>query len=182
MATRQDFELAFRLLLGHEGEFSNVHADPGNWTGGRVGQGTLKGTKWGISAAAYPHLDIRNLTQAQAHDIYERDYWNKVEASAWPPRLAFIVFDAAVNNGPTRAIRWLQQAVGATVDGIIGPQTRSRVAAALTRSETSVVVEFSAHRLRFMVELSTWSTFRGGWSRRLVQVPFEAANYWPTAT
>jgi hypothetical protein len=32
--------------------------DPGNWTGGAIGKGELRGTKWGISAQTYPQIDI----------------------------------------------------------------------------------------------------------------------------
>ncbi|MBO0736556.1 MAG: secretion activator protein [Alphaproteobacteria bacterium] len=180
MATREDFTLAFELLLGHEGAFSGIRTDPGNWTSGRVGVGELRGTKWGISAAAYPHIrDIRNLRVEQARDIYFDDYWTRAFCHEMPPRLAFVHFDAAVNNGPSRAVRWLQQAIGAGVDGVYGPQTRERMQAAVERDETHLITEYHAHRLRFMVELTTWGTFRGGWSRRLVKVPFEAAAYWP---
>jgi lysozyme family protein len=182
MATRQDFELAFRLLLGHEGEYTDNRNDRGNWTGGAVGQGELKGTKWGISAASYPRLDIRNLSLTQAHDIYESDFWQRAGCHDMPPRLAFVHFDAAVNNGVGRAVRWLQQVVGAGVDGRYGNDTRTAMQAAVTRDETHVLIEIHAHRLRFMAELtgpSGWPTFRGGWSRRLVKVPFEAASYWP---
>ena len=179
MADRADFELAFTLVLGHEGELSLDRQDRGNWTTGVIGQGELKGTKWGISAMSYPHLDIRNLSTQQAHDIYLPEFWEKVGCHEMSPRLAFVVFDAAINNGPARAIRWLQQTVGATQDGQWGPNTRAATERATARDETRVIVEVHSHRLRFMSELSTWNHNRGGWSRRLVKVPFEAAAYWP---
>lgn len=176
--TREDYQQAFKLLIGHEGTYSSVPADPGNWTGGRPHQGTLKGTKYGISAASYPNLDIRNLTLSDARDIYMRDFWVRSGCHDYSPRVSFIVFDSAVNNGVSRAVRWLQQTVGATQDGTYGPQTRGAVQRAIARNENHVIVEFHAHRLRFMSELQTWPTFRGGWSRRLVQVPLEAATNW----
>ena len=41
-----------------------------------------------------------------------------------------MVFDVAVNSGPRRAVRMLQQAAGANlVDGIFGPATMKAVAA-----------------------------------------------------
>src|SRR5438270_5735304 len=71
------FEQAFAFVIGHEGGYSAGPTDPGNWTGGRCGLGECRGTNWGISAAAYPQLDIRALTQAQAAEIYRRDYWDR---------------------------------------------------------------------------------------------------------
>ena len=44
------FDEAFKRLIGHEGGYSTDRRDPGNWTGGRVGVGTLKGTKFGLAA------------------------------------------------------------------------------------------------------------------------------------
>ena len=59
-----NFERCFAFTLGAEGGYSNNPADPGNWTGGAVGNGELRGTNFGISASAYPQLDIANLTQS----------------------------------------------------------------------------------------------------------------------
>ena len=56
-----NFEKAFERLIGHEGGYSTDRNDPGNWTGGKVGSGTFKGTKYGIAANTYPNLDIKNL-------------------------------------------------------------------------------------------------------------------------
>lgn len=47
------FDKAFNRLIGHEAGYSNDRRDPGNWTGGKVGIGTLKGTKFGIAANTY---------------------------------------------------------------------------------------------------------------------------------
>jgi lysozyme family protein len=64
MATHDDFLRAFELLVGHEGGFTDDPRDTGSWTGGNAGAGQLKGRKYGISAASYPNLDIKNLQLA----------------------------------------------------------------------------------------------------------------------
>ena len=117
------FEQAFAIVVGHEGGFDTTRADPGNWTGGAVGRGALRGTKFGISAAAYPAVDIASLTADDAAAIYRRDYWVRIRGDDLSPALALLVFDAAVNNGVRRAAGWLQEAVGAVVDGEIGNET-----------------------------------------------------------
>ena len=72
-----DFHKVFTgTILPHEGEYTTASNDPGNWTGGKVGKGKLNGTKYGIAAASFPKLDIKNLTIAQAEAIYRRDYWD----------------------------------------------------------------------------------------------------------
>lgn len=176
MASEEDFALSFKLLIGHEGGYTNNPSDPGNWTGGKVNSGTCKGTNYGISAASYPDRDIAALTLDDAMAIYRRDYWRKAGCDDLPARAAFIVFDAAVNNGVGRAVKWLQSIVGSPADGAYGPATQRAVKAALTKdpSGDTIAGEFHANRLRFMVELDTWPTFRGGWSRRLAKIPLQA--------
>ena len=61
-----NFDKAFDRLIGHEGGFTNDSRDAGNWTGGKVGVGKLVGTKFGLSAATYPTLDIKNITIVEA--------------------------------------------------------------------------------------------------------------------
>ena len=49
-------------LIEREGGYVNDPDDPGGET------------KFGISKRAYPHLDIKNLTEEHAADIYYNDY------------------------------------------------------------------------------------------------------------
>lgn len=158
------FDVAFERLIGHEGKFTDDSKDKGNWTGGRVGTGELKGTKYGVSAAAYPHLDIKNLTLAQAKDIYRRDYWGRAGADQYDGAIAFQVFDAAVNHGIENAVRFLQRAAGVADDGYIGPVTLGAVQG---MTVTDVLMRFNAARLRFYTQLSTWPEYSKGWALRI---------------
>lgn len=159
-----NFTIAIDRLLSHEGGYSTVRADPGNWTGGRVGVGELKGTKYGIAAASYPTLDIKNLTHAQAVSIYRRDFWNAINADTLPLAVGFQLLDGAVNSGPAQALRWVQRAVGVADDGRIGPVTL----AAIKRADVSdVVLLFNAERLDFMTRLKNWPDAGKGWARRI---------------
>ena len=167
------FKQAFAFVVGHEGGYTAAAADPGNWTGGRCGAGECRGTHWGISAAAYPQLDIRALTQAQAGEIYRRDYWDRAGCGRLPPPLALLVFDAAVNNGVGRAVRWLQGALATAPDGVVGPVTLAAADAQAGRG-AALCAEFQARRLSFMAGLPTWRLFGVGWSRRLCALPFQA--------
>jgi lysozyme family protein len=169
------FDQAFAFVVGHEGGFAANQADPGNWTGGRCGAGECRGTNWGISAAAYPDLDIQALTELQAKEIYRRDYWDHAGCAALPPPLALLVFDAAVNNGVGRAVRWLQAALGVAQDGVIGPATLAAIAARAGQG-AALCAEFQARRLAFMAGLPTWRTFGAGWARRLCALPFQAVQ------
>ena len=169
------FEQAFAVIVGVEGGFDGGQSDPGNWTGGGVGRGELRGTKFGISAAAYPALDVAALTLADAQAIYRRDYWDRIAADRLTPALALLVFDAAVNNGVARASKWLQSAVGAVADGMIGDQTLAAVATFVsTHDGAALCTEFLAQRLVFMAALPTWRLFGLGWARRLCSLPYQS--------
>lgn len=165
------FERAFAVVVGHEGGFTADPADPGNWTGGACGVGVCRGTKFGISAAAYPGVDVAGLTLEEAGVLYRRDYWDRVRGDALPGPLALLVFDAAVNAGVGRAARWLQEAVGVAADGAVGPMTLAAVQGA---AGAAVMAEFQARRLLFMAGLPTWRRFGAGWARRLCRLPYEA--------
>ncbi len=155
----------FAFTLGAEGGYSNNAGDPGNWTGGAVGRGELKGTKFGVSASAYPKLDIVNLTQQQAEDIYRRDYWTALRGDELPLPVAMVAFDAAVNAGPRRAITWLQRAAGQPSDGVLGPAT---LAALNSGNAVLLAREALVRRLEFSTQLATWPSFGLGWSRRMI--------------
>lgn len=158
------FEKFIRRILSHEGGYSADPKDPGNYTGGKVGVGTLKGTKFGIAANTYPNLDIKNLTWDQAAAIYRRDYWLASKADKLPPAVGFQLLDGAVNSGIRTATRWLQRAARVADDGIIGPVTLAAVAAA---DPSDLILRFLAERLDFMTGLGNWPAHGKGWARRI---------------
>lgn len=167
------FDSCVAFTLRQEGGLSTDPGDPGNWTGGVIGKGACKGTKFGISAAAYPDLDITTLTEAEARSIYRRDYWTPIAGESLPAEVAAITFDAAVNNGVQRSSRWLQHAARVAEDGKIGPQTLAAVRAA---TPSAVAAQALANRMTFMAGLADWPRFGAGWARRLSLLAFFAAR------
>lgn len=143
--TAWDRSIAF--VLAHEGGYSNDSRDAGNWTGGRVSVGVLKGTKYGISAASYPNLDIKNLTVQQAKDIYKAGYWRG--EFEWPLSLA--VFDLAVNGGVQRS-RQALAAVGNNFNAYMG------------------------WRIRWYTSLAQWNIYGKGWTNRCADLLTEASK------
>lgn len=69
-------------------------------------------TRFGINATANPDLDIRNLSRAAAVRRYRDRYWTAIGADNLPPPLALVAFDAAVNQGPENARRWIEESGG----------------------------------------------------------------------
>ncbi len=159
-----NYEPAFNLLIDVEAGFTDDPRDNGNWTGGKRGVGQLKGTKYGISAASYPQLDIRNLTLADAKAIYLRDFWNKLRLDQLPECVRFDIFDAAVNSGPYQAAKFLQRAAGVEADGLIGPVT---IKAANAMEPEQLDSRISGFRLLFICDLRTFPDFGKGWARRI---------------
>lgn len=165
-AGRQLFDKFTARLLSHEGGYSDVRADPGNWTGGSVGVGQLKGTKFGIAANTYPQLDIKNLTRAQAIEIYFNDFWLASKADRLPGAVAFSALDGAINSGPKRSIQWLQRAAGVADDGLWGAVS----AAAVSKADPNdLLLRYNAYRLDFMTRLRNWKDASAGWARRIAQ-------------
>jgi len=158
------FDTAFERLIGHEGNFTNDRNDRGNWTTGVIGKGSLKGTKYGISAMTYPNLDIKNLTLQQAKQIYKRDWWDALSANKIDPAIVFQVWDFAINAGMSTAKRKLQSAVGVADDGIIGPLTLKAINDA---DLNDLLMKFNAERLTYYTKLSTWDRYGKGWTNRV---------------
>lgn len=94
------FEFLVGIILKHEGGYVNDPADPGGET------------KFGISKRAYPNLDIKNLTRADAIAIYKRDYYDRLGIGELDDiRLAYQYFDMGVNGGIGRAKQLMVKAV-----------------------------------------------------------------------
>lgn len=139
------FILAIAFTLQHEGKTSMDRSDPGNWTGGKVGKGELRGTKYGISAAEYPLVDIQALTLEEARRLYRIHYWMHPhidQVAGVAPDLGTRLFDLGVNCGPPTAIRMLQRAVNTVCAGDVPPQRaaawRQKIARLLKRGPLRV--------------------------------------------
>lgn len=154
-----DFDTAFHRLLGHEGGYSNHPSDPGGET--------MWGVTKRVAQANGYRGEMKDLPVDVAKQIYHKDYWSPVRADQLPDVLRYPVFDAAVNSGVRQSIRWLQEAVGAKIDGVIGPQTVSFA----SKSDPEITVrKMLGIRLQFMTDLSTWHSFGRGWARRVASL------------
>ena len=159
----QNFKKSLTEVLKHEGGFVNHPKDPGGAT-------NLGVTLYNFRKYVKPGgtvKDLKALTKDQAGVVYRRHYWDKVLGSQLPSGVDFAVFDFAVNSGPNRAAKYLQRVVGATQDGVIGPQTL-----ALTRKKTpsEVVNQLCDDRMAFLQRLRHWPTFGKGWTKRVSRV------------
>lgn len=118
------FEAALPFILRWEGGFVDHPADPGGRTNKGVTQRTYDGwrTRQGVD-----RRDVKLIDDAEVHAIYETDYWVPPRCNLLDAPLDVVHLDTAVNMGPGRAVRFLQQAVGCGVDGNFGPGTQQAV-------------------------------------------------------
>ena len=120
-----DFKTAVLISIDpeHEGGYQCNPHDSGNWTSGEIGVGELKGTKYGISAAIFPSLDIKNLTPDQAVCLYQDRYWKQYYSQIDSQQMANKLFDLGLPFGVGTAIKILQEVLKVPVDGVFGPNT-----------------------------------------------------------
>lgn len=147
-------------VLKHEGGFVDHPADPGG------------ATIYGVTLKTYqkykrnPHLtveDLKNITMDEVHDIYKIGYWDPVKGDDLPGGVDFVVFDMAINAGPGRAAKLLQDVLGVVVDGIIG---RNTIKAANQDYPERVVTAYTKAREDYYRSLPHFPTFGRGWLRR----------------
>ena len=157
---KRNFKNALKRVLVHEGGWADHPKDPGG--------ATMKG----VTLAVYRRFfgedkgkeALRDITDDELETIYRAGYWDKCRCDDLPKGIDYAVFDAAVNSGPGRSAKWLQGAVGAKQDGAIGDRTLARVA---EQEPVPVVDSMCDRRLAFLRGLDTWSTFGGGWGKRV---------------
>lgn len=159
------FKVLFDRLMNHEGGYVNHPNDPGGET------------MWGVTkrvARAHGYSGpMRSLPRATAQAIADKSYWQAIKGDELLCAVAWQVVDAAYNHGNRNAAKFLQRAIGANDDGIIGPRT---LAAVKAMDQNDIILLFNAERLDFYTNLGTWVTFGRGWSRRIVGNLRWAAN------
>lgn len=170
------FDTVWKRLGVSEGGWQANPEDKGNWTGGKVGVGELKGSKFGISAATYPHEDIKNLTPERAKEIFRTDWWVRLKMDRLPMALAYQVIDAAYHSGSHWGAVFLQRALGVKDDGIIGKDTIAAIAK--VKDLDNVFFNFFAERLEFLTDTVAWKANSRGFVRRVARnMRYAAMDY-----
>ena len=155
-----DFQIAVALTLKHEGGYtSGLANDPGGET------------NFGISKAAYPYLDIANLTRDQAIDIYQKDYWHSLYASLSDQSLCNALFDFGVNAGDKTAVLVLQRCLGVTEDGVFGAETLG-----VANSDPGAAAKFFLERMRHYATRGNWKSFARAWTERALDFASTSAR------
>lgn len=132
-------------------------------------------TKYGISQAAFPNLDIEGINYDAAVEIYSKTMWVDSKANQLPRPLSALTFDMRVTSGPRNAMKILQRAVGTADDGIWGPKTKAAAeqACGTMPKLLQTMMEFTQRRIAFYQAIAkndqTQNKFVNGWINRAVK-------------
>lgn len=153
-----NFSTAFDYVILKEGGYSDDPLDRGGKT------------KFGISQAAYPSLNVADITLAQAKNIYHKDYWEAIKADRLPAPVAFMLFDMAVNQGAGAAALTLQEASGVLMDAKIGPLTIEAANEGYKKDAAGFLLSIAIIRARRYLSINNAAEerFEFGWIARLL--------------
>lgn len=162
---------ALEYLLEEEGGWSDHKADKGG------------ATMYGVTQAVYdvyrkaihlPLQSVRNITQSEAQSLYDSSYWRLASCDKLPWPISYLVFDAAVNSGPSRAVRWMQAGLGVKSDGRVGPATLKRAQQVVESGDGQALLQIVDQRVQFLADLvkrsPSQNAFLLGWWRRSLRV------------
>jgi len=170
---KANFDACFDKVMQSEGGYVNDPADHG----GETNLGVTIGA-WGayLGRAIQPG-EMKALTLATVKPFYRSMYWDKVRGDDLPVGVDYAVFDFAVNAGVARAAKFLQRAVGAVDDGVVGSGTLGRVAKI---DPTVLLKNFADQKQRFYNGLATTNPtqqkFLKGWLARVDHVQTAATS------
>lgn len=110
--TGDNFPRAMAFVREWEGGYVDHPSDPGGATNKGITIGTF--IRWRVEKGLPTPTkeDLRNLTDAEATDIYREWYWKASGSDKLPWPLALANFDTAVNAGVGRADEMLQKSNG----------------------------------------------------------------------
>lgn len=156
-------------VIQREGGFVNHPDDRGGPTKYGITANTLSNHRGHPCSAK----DVRDMPIEEARQIYYINYWSK--PGFHQLNLADVVvemlFDAGVHSGPVQAVRFLQAACGAKVDGHIGPKT---LQAAESTDSVTLAANIMAERNLFLGRLITnnpsQAVFAHGWDARISEL------------
>ncbi|TJZ89704.1 hypothetical protein FA743_18015 [Paracoccus gahaiensis] len=164
------FQKFHSFIKRWEGGFVNHPADRGGATNMGITIGTL--ADWRGKDVTVE--DVRNLTRAEADEIFRARYYAICRCGEMPERMAMTVYNCAVLSGPKTAIKFVQEAFNLlgltvdgsrlTVDGILGRLTMG----AVQKTDASVLAEaFMDQHEKYLRGLDTFSVFGAGWLNRM---------------
>lgn len=162
---------ALDYLLAEEGGWSNHKADKGGATMYGVTQAVYDQYRRGLKV---PIQTVGKITKEEARSLYDILYWRAARCDRLPWPISYLVFDAAVNSGVSRGVRWMQAGLGLKSDGKVGPNTVAKAQQAVQTGDGQALLAIVDQRVQFLASLvkrsPSQSVFLLGWWRRTLRV------------
>ena len=98
---------------------------------------------------------VQDLNSKEIRDFYYDDLYKRPKLDKLPDKTSGVVFDYAVQSGDSRAVKALQEVVGAKADGIIGKKTIKKVKDYIKKNgEAALVTAIIDQREKFLTNLT----------------------------
>ena len=162
------FNTALNLVLKYEAGFVNDPNDKGGATNKGITQAIYDSYR---KSKNLPLQSVALISDAEVQDIYAMQFWTPLKCDSIAlisQGLAVCVFDTSVNSGIGEAALFLQRTIGATADGVIGPNTLKILQSKLNNTTIETYLQ---QRLNFdnalTVKDATQKKFLAGWDTRI---------------
>ena len=163
------FKKCLEIVLKSEGGYVNDPRD----SGGRTNLGVTQAVWEEWVGHQVSEKDMRELTPEKVAPMYEMKYWRTSYCEKLPVGLNLLVFSMAVNSGSGRAVKLLQRSVGCVEDGVIGPNTLSKIN---EKDQLELIDKYSETRKAFYESLKSFPAFGKGWLARVDKERSEAVD------
>jgi len=176
-------DLLIDSVFNAEGGYSTDKKDQGNYLNGK-----FIGTNHGISAPILADYlgreptveEMKNLTKDKAKEIAANRYYDRFKIGTLPSDVQEIVFHG-VYMSESRAVRAMQNILGLTPDGILGPNTERAIQeAAFSKEDFKDAflqeLEFGTSKINprtnepYSKPSTTWGSHGKGWTNRYTEL------------
>lgn len=155
----------FSKVMEHIFQWEGGYVDHPDDPGGATNMGITRTTLSNWRGRPVSKQEVRDLTKAEAEEIYEKSYWKNIRGDDMPNGLDLVMMDAGVNSGPSQSIKWLQRALLVEDDGILGPITMGAVRA--SQSLSGLINKTLDERLKSVRQFRNYNVFGRGWENRI---------------
>jgi lysozyme family protein len=161
---KENFDACLKLVFKWEGGWSDHPED----NGGK--------TNFGITQARYSEYlkdigvkdqSVAKITRDTAAKIYKKYYWHEVNGDFRPLGVDLVLFDFAVNSGPSRARRYASVVAKPGLSEKEDPQGSAD-------GIRSFINVYCDARLKFVRSLGDYRHFGKGWERRIADIRAKA--------